>query len=55
MSTVRQARVSNDRSDSWNNLVRPVLVEPYTSDPTAKRPPAAEPAGRSRRIAGRGR
>ncbi len=55
MNTVRQARVSNDRVESWDNLVRPVLVEPYTSDPTARRPPAGEPAGRSRRIAGRGR
>lgn len=55
MNTVRQARVSTDRVEKWDDLVRPVLVEPHTSDPTARRPPAAESAGRSRRIAGWGR
>lgn len=52
MNAVRQAQVSSDRPESWDNLVRSVLVERHSSDQTARRPPTDTPAGPLHRMAG---
>lgn len=52
MDAVQQAPATTDRDESWDDLVRSLLIERFGNDHTARHSPSATPAGRSRRIAG---